>query len=275
MKEKRNVIADTDQYKIAVEMCSKLIAKKKIHSEVIGKGGESIFNLKTYKEGISTFMEALKLDSENAETLKEKEESIKREAIDAYDKTIAFLESAIKQKQNAEYYNVQGNELYNSGRYEEAIIVFDEAIGLKPHAMYYYNKGNALHSLEKNEEALIAYEKAVELKPDYAEAYDGKGNVLQSLGKNKEAIKLYDKAISLKEDYAESYSNKGNALFHLRKYDEALEAYNKAIELKPKFTGAIFNKKQVLYYLANKKDMPGKAIDFLKKIIKSDQWVKR
>ncbi len=109
------------------------------------------------------------------------------------------LEQRIKENpENADLYNIKGNEYLIKSEFEKAINEFN---------------------------------KAIEINPNYAEPYSGKGVAYRNLGEYNKAIENYTKAIELYPSYFEAYNNRGICYLFLDKKDKACFDFKKACEL--------------------------------------------
>ena len=104
---------------------------------------------------------------------------------------------------------LQGNVLYELGRYQEAIAAFDAALAIKPdYHEAFYNKGVALSALGCTEEAIAAYDAALAIKSDYHKAFSNKGNALSALGRTEEVIAAFDAALAIEPNHPNTHYNK-------------------------------------------------------------------
>ena len=95
---------------------------------------------------------------------------------------------------------LQGNKLYEQGKYDEALVQYQDALIDDPgNLVAEFNVGNAQYKKKKYDEALKAYKKATALEDPLlrSQAYYNLGNTLYRLGKLPEAILAYKKALEL------------------------------------------------------------------------------
>ena len=118
---------------------------------------------------------------------------------------------------------------------------------------FYNNQGNVLYQLQRYAEALAAYEQAIRLDPNDATLYSNKGHAVQHLGRHEEVLAAYEQAIRLDPNDVTYHNNKGNTLYALKRYTEALAAYEQAIRLDPNSALAYNNKAKVLERLGREK----------------------
>jgi tetratricopeptide (TPR) repeat protein len=149
-----------------------------------------------------------------------------REAITSFDKALKI------DPKNAKAYRNKGNALDDLGDKAGAIKCFDEALRINPeYAMAYHGKGNALYSLGDKAGAIKCYDEALRINPELAQAYNNKGVTLDDLGDKAGAIKCYDEALRINPENALVYCNRGKVLFDLGQEAEALESFNKAASI--------------------------------------------
>lgn len=139
--------------------------------------------------------------------------------------------------QTAGVLSVEGDELFDEGKYSEAIGKYDQALALEPNlAMAWVGKGLAHNALEEYSDALEAFEMAISINPGYAKAWYGKGVALYGLGRYEESIEAFDKALEIYPEYGYIlYYSKANAYFALEDYPAAIPLFEKALTLKPDY----------------------------------------
>src|SRR5262252_1632828 len=98
-------------------------------------------------------------------------------------------------------------------------------------AEYYNKQGDDLFDAAKYDQAATAYQQAVKMRPDYAEAYLNLGETYFNLGKYDDAIAADNQAISLKLESADAYRALGLAQLHKNNLTEAVTALKRAHEL--------------------------------------------
>lgn len=109
------------------------------------------------------------------------------------------LEQEIKENpENADLYNIKGNEYLMNGEFQKAIEEFD---------------------------------KAIRINPNYAEPYNGKGVAYRNLGEYNKAIENYTKAIELYPSFFEAYNNRGVSFMFLEEHDKACFDFERACKL--------------------------------------------
>ena len=109
------------------------------------------------------------------------------------------INSAIESEpNNADLYNIRGNNYLISKDYDKAIQDFNRAIQINPH---------------------------------YKEPYNGLGIAYRNINKFDKAIESYNKAISLDPSYFEAYNNRGVAYMFLKDYDNMCSDFEKACKL--------------------------------------------
>jgi tetratricopeptide (TPR) repeat protein len=218
------------------------------------KRGETLLELKRYKEALEAYNQAIELKPEYAEAFLGQGNSfleLKRyeEAVEAYDKAIQL------QPNYVEAWNGRGKGLDFLQRYESAINAFDAAIKIQPNSLEAWtNKGNLQIQLQQYSEAISSFDKAVKIKPNYSLAWYRRGWALHNLRRYQEAVESYDKAVEFKPDSSDSWYQRGNALINLQKYKEAVESYEKAVQFQPNFYTAWYSKGSALSNLRQYKE---------------------
>ena len=163
------------------------------------------------------------------------EEGRYAEAVERYTETIAIDPAAELAHNN------MGVALETMGKYEEAVREYEKAIKINPrYEIAWFNMGNSLFSVGRRKEAMEAYEKAVEINPDYLDAHVAKCNVLMSLGRKRAAIRYCEKIVERHEtpEYLEA---KAFVFEEADKYDKALETLDTALSFGP--SAEIYNAK--------------------------------
>lgn len=206
IKEGRELM-HSSEYKKALAKFNKVPTDKLDDAEAaqtwVGRGA-ALYFLEQYKEALSAFEKAAKLNPNNAEV-----------------------------------WEGQGRTLYELDRNEEAVTAFDKAIALNSDNFSLWNlRGEALAELKRFNEALASWEKATQLKPENPQVWYKRGFALYKLERYSEALYSFEEAIKNKLDYADAWFGKGRTLEQLERYDEAIAAYDKVIELKPDFQEA-------------------------------------
>jgi len=153
-------------------------------------------------------------------------------------------------QQTAEEWFIQGDVLWEQGKYDEAIKCFDEAfrLGDPPNtevlllalvimpasgqmiAEAWNNQGVALETQSKYDEAINAFDEAIRINPQFPEAWNNKGMALKhkAQGEYDEALAAFDEAIRINPQFADAWAGKGVALESLGRSTEAQQAYAKA-----------------------------------------------
>ncbi|MDD4653674.1 MAG: tetratricopeptide repeat protein, partial [Methanothrix sp.] len=90
--------------------------------------------------------------------------------------------------ESAEFWLLNGNSLYEQGRYDEAAQSYDRCILLNPQIeTAWFNKGNAHYMQGDYDNALSAFDKAILLNNQDANAWICRGLTLKKLNRNSEA----------------------------------------------------------------------------------------
>jgi len=147
-------------------------------------------------------------------------------------------------------FTVQGNQLYELGKFTEALVCYDSALKLDPTSFAaHHNKGLVLLNLGRYQEALECYDNALKLDLKHVHAHISKGAALQSLRRYQEALDCYDSALKLDPTSFAAHHNKGNIFNILGRYQEGLECYDNTLKLEPKYLLAHTNKGNIFNIL--------------------------
>ncbi len=164
-----------------------------------------------------------------------------------YKESISNFNEAIKLNPNFYFaYNNLGNSLKALGKYQESINSYEKALKINPNYFEAYSSlGMSLLEVEKIEEAILCQKKALKINPKYADAHNNLGILLARSGKYEESIIHLKNALEIKPDYAEVYSNLGASLTEMGRYEDAIKNYQRALKLNPKYTEAHFNESTI------------------------------
>jgi tetratricopeptide (TPR) repeat protein len=100
--------------------------------------------------------------------------------------------------ESAEFWLLNGNSLYEQGRYDEAAQSYDRCILLNPQIeTAWFNKGNAHYMQGDYDNALSAFDKAIQLNNQDANAWICRGLTLKKLNRNSEANAAFMQAKGL------------------------------------------------------------------------------
>ena len=131
-------------------------------SRMIQKGN-AFFNTSEYANAMTSYEQALKLDSRSVEAL-----------------------------------NGKGMVLNSLGKYQEAISWFDMALKIDPNFVQAINnKGIVLSNLGKYQEAISWFDMALKIDPNYVDALYNKADALGELGSYDEAFTWTEKALAI------------------------------------------------------------------------------
>ena len=147
-------------------------------------------------------------------------------AIKAYSKSIQ-LDNTLK-----ECHLFRGYAYYKVGNYEAALADFNKVIAFgNPIGDYYRNRGDSLYQLNRNHEAIEAYNKSLQLDNSLKGSYLFRGYAYYKLGNYEAALADFNKVIALDNLVGYYYQNRADTLYQLNRYHEALSDYDKAEQL--------------------------------------------
>jgi tetratricopeptide (TPR) repeat protein len=185
-------------------------------------------------EAAELYVEALRLDPDNAETSHLL--GVARLAQQRLSDALPLLARAIElEPANPQYLANMGVALNAAESYERAIAVLDRAIALKPDvAGPYSNRGMAYRSLAQFDEAVASYEQAIRLKPDEAGFHFNLANSLADAARPHEALLAMERALELRPGHPGATAGRITILETLRRYDDALAAAEDAAKRMPR-----------------------------------------
>ena len=244
-----NTLYDLKRYKEAITTYDKAIKIRPEYSEAWNGQGNTLYELKRYKKALDAYEKAIQIQPKYLEAWIGR--SFVLDNLQRYQEAIDSFDKALKIKLDyPEVWNGRGDALNNLQRYEEAIKSYDKAVQYKPDYYQAWNsRGWALHNLHRYEDATAAYDKAVQYKSDYDQAWYNRGNALINLQRYPQAIESYDKAVEYEPDYYQAWYSRGNALIKLQRYPEAIDSFNKTIQYKPDHYKAWYSRGWSLHQL--------------------------
>ena len=230
-----NTLYDLKRYKEAIAAYGKAIAIQPEYTEAWHGQGDTLYKLKRYKEALDAYEKAIQIQPDYLEAWKSR--AFVLENLQRYEEAIDSFDRALKVKHdNPEVWNGRGDALNHLQRYTEAIESYDKAVQFQPNYYQAWNsRGWTLHNLGRYEDAIASFDKAVEFKMDYDQAWYNRGNALINLQRHSQAIESYDKAVQFNPDYYQAWYSRGNALINLQRYTEAIESFGKTVQYKPDY----------------------------------------
>ncbi|XP_050227777.1 uncharacterized protein LOC126677270 [Mercurialis annua] len=127
-------------------------------------------------------------------------------------------------KQLADSFLSQGNNLAQDGKYREALGKWEAALNLVPaNAVLHEQKAQVLLEIGDPWSALKSATRATELQPSWAEAWITLGRTQLNFGEPDGAIESFDRALALKPDAKEAQDDRRSAL-HLVKRRKQLHS---------------------------------------------------
>jgi len=156
----------------------------------------------------------------------------------------AFIQAAKVDPNNAETYRLLGKALKFLGKEDEAMEAFKRAIEIRPdHADCYYHIAKLLEKDQKAEEALNLFKKAIDIEPEHIESKNAYARLELCKGNAKSALTLCNNSLRLKPCNTRALAIKIAALKELGNDDEAyfLENHSKFISIMPLTAPKEFN----------------------------------
>jgi len=244
--QKGNECFQNGQYRDAISAYGEALRLENKNPVVQNKYGEALFRLERYKPAIKAFEKAIENDQHYSLAYRNKGDVFVR--IGDYDGAFGCYVHALRcDRKNWAAYIGKGNILYHQKNFDEAIKTYRQLIkgASREERNYkaeaYRGLGNCFLEQGGYSEAIRAYEDALERNPGDALSYKGIGDAYNSLQDYRSAVKAYDISIARKPDTL-SWNAKGWALFQLNEYEKALEAFEQAIRLDRKNLAPYRNK---------------------------------
>lgn len=211
---------DDNQFKKSIEDINKLleIENEDFKASLLAYKGLCYLNLGLYQQSISSYSEAIRLDTSDADN-----------------------------------YSTRGNVKRLKGDYEGAVADYTIAIQLDPTSAFnHYRRGWVEEEFMNNVEAgLNDYNQSILLDNSYAYTYLHRGRLYERKLKNRsKAIEDYTAILSLDTTIGKGGNCKQYALFHLGKNDEAMDWMKQILEKYP--TDGNYYDAACLYSLLNK-----------------------
>ena len=243
----------------AIEAFKKTILLKDNFHEAYYGIGLAYYDLGEYKQAISNFQKATKLqpniayywrwlgssydsfasDTEVSLMIENSLEffanaSLKEKILKFYTEALFAYNKAIDIEQNLVFYIERGDVLSNLEKYSEAIDSYNKSLAIKLHPRTYKNRANTYERLEQYQNALADYNQALQLEPKNPWTYISRADTYIELEQYDEALADYQRAISLEPKNVSTYISRADTYIELEQYDEALADYQRAISLEPK-----------------------------------------
>lgn len=144
----------------------------------------------------------------------------------------SFSEAIAINSKNATYYNLRGVAFFKMEDYYRAIADFYRAIEINPQFhLAIHNLAYSKYLLGNLDLALVEVDSAIGVNPDYSDSYNLKGLILNDLGKPEEARNSFIQANRLDEKNTDYTYNVAHTFYDERNYEKALEWFLKTSNL--------------------------------------------
>ncbi len=195
--------------------------------------GKALVESGQYEKAITLFEEALRLEENNVELLRECGQAYAKSK--QFPKAFELFDKALKiDPNNSDILRNYGNALLKKQKYDQAIIYFKKAIEIEPNNVKTIcSYANVLMKLERIEESLPLWQKAIKIEPDNVITISSYANALMKLERIKESLPFWQKAIKIEPDNVITIRSYANALMKSGKIEESLSYFQKAMELEP------------------------------------------
>ncbi|KAJ6791412.1 putative UDP-N-acetylglucosamine--peptide N-acetylglucosaminyltransferase SPINDLY [Iris pallida] len=217
-----NILRSRNKFVDALEFYENILEKESSNVEAIIGKGICLQMQNMNRQAFESFIEAIRLDPQNACALTHcgilyKDEGHLLEAVESYQKAIKADPSY---KPAAECLAIVltdlGTSLKLAGNTEEGIQKYCEALKVDSHyAPAYYNLGVVYSELMQYDMALGCYEKAAVQRPMYAEAYCNMGVIYKNRGDLETAIACYERCLAVSPNFEIAKNNMAIALTDL------------------------------------------------------------
>jgi Flp pilus assembly protein TadD len=205
--------------------------------------------MKMYKEAISDYNQAIKLDPKWAKPYNNR--GLAYFLLKQFQNTIDDCTTAIKldPKLIIAYIN-RGFAYQNLGQFQQGLADMNRAVDLDRNSANSYGARARLeYRWTKYPDTIRDYTKAIELGDNNYGAYDFRGCAYFMCGEFDKAIDDFDRAISVSERMPAPYNNKGWALLAKNDKAEAIEYFKKAIERQKEKSSFAFSGLSTAYQL--------------------------
>ncbi len=257
-------LLELKRYKDALNVYSRAVELKPQYAEAYKGQGNAFLELKRYEDALEAYDKAIQIQPNYLEAWNGRGKTL--DYLQRYEEAIASFDAVLKIQPNSlQAWNERGNVQIKLQEYSEAIASFDKAVKLQPNdSLAWYRRGIALHNLRRYQEALASYDKAVEYKPDSSETWYQRGNTLINLQKYKEAVESYDKAVQFQPNFQTAWYSRGSALNNLRDFKESVTSFERAVKLNPSDYEAWYGRGWALHQLQRYEE----AVDSYDKAVK-------
>ncbi len=280
---KKNVFIAMDKCEKAIETAEKVVDIDPKNTDSMVDISKCYEKLGKYESALHAIKRATEIDSKNVELLKMQRDLAKRvnkptEIITAcigitsivddfesyidlarayytmgrYGEAKSAMEKALRLKESADAWNLNGMINYKLGDFEKAKNAFQRATEIEPGVKKYWsNLGWILEKLEKYKEAISCFDRAIEIDPKDMRIWYEKGLCLEKLGDWEAALKCFDEALKINPDFLKALVEKGGALIELGHLDSALDVFNKIIKIEPNNHLALYKKAYIEFEKGN------------------------
>nr|CAD1838623.1 unnamed protein product [Ananas comosus var. bracteatus] len=217
-----NILRSRNKFVDALVLYNSILEKDNTNVEALIGKGICLQMQNLTRQAFESFMEAIRLDPQNACALTHcgviyKDEGHLLEAAESYQKA---LKADPSYKPAAECLAIVltdlGTSLKLAGNTEEGIQKYCEALKIDSHyAPAYYNLGVVYSEMMQYDLALSCYEKAALERPLYAEAYCNMGVIYKNRGDLEAAIACYERCLTVSPNFEIAKNNMAIALTDL------------------------------------------------------------
>ena len=164
-----------------------------------------------------------------------------------YKQAISDYTEAIRlNPESADAYINRGCDFVISGEFAQGIDDLSKAVQLNPNnALAYEMRGYGCFGLEKFDDAISNYDNALKLAPDNGRGFAARGKAWYWLHNYTNAIVDLTKALEFSTNDPDIYDNRGGAYWAANKINNALADFQSAIRLNPDDIVGLYNRGRI------------------------------
>ncbi len=159
-----------------------------------------------------------------------------KEAITNFDQAIKIDES------NPKTLHAIGNAYLQTDDLENAIAKYSKAIEMEEVSAFYTDRASAYLKQTEYRKAIADYDKAISLDKNNARAFTNRGKAYFELQEYKKAISDFDKALELDANYILAFINRAATKNFTKDFGGAMEDCNLALKIDSKHPLALLNR---------------------------------
>lgn len=251
MEKSLEAIKKTGDWNKALEKAEELLTKDSSNIKALLLKAEALLNLEKFNDARDCYLEAIKTESDNLESLLGL--AISYAQLEDYDKALSYTEKMLSRGKKKAFVQLGSDlakkwDLVKGWEGKEAVQLKSDLAeaksGLAELKLSFAKGWEALGIVRANlkqfDSARASYKEAIELEPENYEYWLRLGDLEGNQGNHEETLRCLGKVTQLKPDLAKGWRALGVAQKDLKQFDSARVSYNKAIELEPE-NASIYN----------------------------------